>query len=79
MFYSGVATFLLLKLVGVVLPLRADASDEGLGMDVSQHGEEAYAEGEGAVLILPDRAGGGRERDARVSGAGRVGPPQASA
>jgi Amt family ammonium transporter len=37
------------------MPLRADVSDEGLGMDVSQHGEEAYADGEGAVLILPDR------------------------
>ena len=53
--YSGVATFLLLKIIGAALPLRADASEEGLGMDVSQHGEEAYAEGEGAVLILPDR------------------------
>jgi Amt family ammonium transporter len=55
MIYSGTATFLLLKLIGAVLPLRADFSEEGLGMDVSQHGEEAYADGEGAVLILPDR------------------------
>jgi hypothetical protein len=23
-------------------------------MDVSQHGEEAYAEGEGAILVLPE-------------------------
>jgi Amt family ammonium transporter len=50
--YSGVATFALLKLVGVVVPLRAIATDEGLGMDVSQHGEEAYADGEGAILVL---------------------------
>ena len=28
--------------------------DEGLGLDVSQHGEEAYARGEGAILVLPD-------------------------
>jgi Amt family ammonium transporter len=55
MIYSGIATFVLLKIIGAVLPLRAESSDEGLGMDVSQHGEEAYAEGEGAVLILPDR------------------------
>jgi Amt family ammonium transporter len=27
--------------------------DEGLGLDVSQHGEEAYGSGEGAILILP--------------------------
>ncbi len=53
--YSGVGTFALLKLVALVLPLRAEANDEGIGMDVSQHGEEAYADGEGAILVLPDR------------------------
>ncbi len=30
-----------------------DAREEGLGLDVSQHGEEAYARGEGAILVLP--------------------------
>ena len=53
--YSGVGSFVLLKLVAVVVPLRADRQEEGLGMDVSQHGEEAYAEGEGAILIPFDR------------------------
>jgi ammonium transporter, Amt family len=53
--YSGVATFALLKLVAVVVPLRAEVNEEGIGMDVSQHGEEAYADGEGAILVLPDR------------------------
>jgi Amt family ammonium transporter len=53
--YSGALTFVLLKLVAVVVPLRAESNDEGIGMDVSQHGEEAYAEGEGAILVLPDR------------------------
>jgi len=53
--YSGIATYALLKLVGVIVPLRADATDEGLGLDVSQHGEEAYADGEGAILVLPER------------------------
>jgi Amt family ammonium transporter len=52
--FSGAATFTLLKLVGVLVPLRADAGDEGLGMDVTQHGEEAYADGEGAILVLPE-------------------------
>jgi Amt family ammonium transporter len=37
------------------VPLRAEATDEGLGMDVTQHGEEAYTEGEGAILVLPER------------------------
>jgi Amt family ammonium transporter len=51
--YSAAATYGLLKLVGLAVPLRAAARDEGLGLDVSQHGEEAYARDEGAVLILP--------------------------
>jgi len=50
--YSGAVTFGLLKLVGAVAPLRAGAREEGLGLDVSQHGEEAYARDEGAILIL---------------------------
>ena len=35
-------SFVLLKLIGLVLPLRADAADETAGLDVTQHGEEAY-------------------------------------
>ena len=54
--YSGALTFALLKLVALVVPLRSASNEEGIGMDVSQHGEEAYAEGEGAILVLPDRA-----------------------
>ena len=51
--YSGVMSYVLLKLVGAVLPLRADAGDESEGLDVTQHGEEAYihAEGAGALRI----------------------------
>ncbi len=54
--YSGIVSFALFKLVSVIVPLRADSGDEGLGMDVSQHGEEAYVDGEGAILVLPDHA-----------------------
>jgi Amt family ammonium transporter len=54
MLYSGLMTVVVLKLVGVVIPLRAASRDEGLGLDVSQHGEEAYARDEGAILILPE-------------------------
>jgi Amt family ammonium transporter len=50
--YSGGASFLLLKAIDVVTPLKANRKEEGLGLDVSQHGEEAYADDEGAVLIL---------------------------
>jgi Amt family ammonium transporter len=50
--YSGAATALLLKLIGVALPLRSYGRDEALGMDITQHGEEAYTHGEGAVLLV---------------------------
>jgi ammonium transporter, Amt family len=53
--YSGAGTFILLKVIGAVIPLKATQTDEGQGMDISQHGEEAYGTGEGAILILPDR------------------------
>ena len=57
--YSGVATFGLLRLVGAFAPIRAAARDEGLGLDVTQHGEEAYARGEGAILVLPEAVSAG--------------------
>jgi len=49
-----VATFLLLRLIGLVMPLRATEREEALGMDIVWHGEEAYATGEGAILIGPE-------------------------
>jgi len=55
--YAFVMTFLLLKLVGVVMPLRTTERDEAMGMDVVQHGEEAYVTGEGAILVLPEDGG----------------------
>jgi Amt family ammonium transporter len=50
--YSGVMSFILLKVIGLVLPLRADAEEESVGMDLTQHGEEAYvhAGGSGAAV-----------------------------
>jgi Amt family ammonium transporter len=40
--YSGVMSFVLLKLIGMVIPLRVETKDEATGLDVTQHGEEAY-------------------------------------
>jgi Amt family ammonium transporter len=40
--YSFVGTFILLKLIGLVVPLRATSSDESSGLDITQHGEVAY-------------------------------------
>jgi Amt family ammonium transporter len=53
--YSGVTSWLLLRLVGLVMPLRTVTHDEAVGLDVTQHGEEAYSTGEGAVLVLSER------------------------
>jgi Amt family ammonium transporter len=50
--YSAVVSFVLLKAIDAVTPLKVDRRGEGLGLDVSQHGEEAYADDEGAILIL---------------------------
>ena len=52
--YAFVATYLLLRLIGLVMPLRATERQEALGMDVIQHGEEAYVTGEGAILVTPE-------------------------
>ncbi len=52
--YAFVATFLILRAIALVTPLRATEREEALGMDVVQHGEEAYATGEGAILIGVD-------------------------
>jgi ammonium transporter, Amt family len=52
MLYSGVATALLLKVIGLAMPLRSHGRDEAIGMDITQHGEEAYTHGEGAVLVV---------------------------
>ena len=52
--YAFVVTFVLLKLIGAVMPLRATEHDEAVGMDVTYHGEEAYVTGEGAILVIPE-------------------------
>ena len=52
--YSATLTWGLLKVIAAVAALRAAVPNEGLGLDVSQHGEEAYASGEGAILILDE-------------------------
>ena len=50
--FSAFTTFVLLRVISFVVRLRVNRRDEGTGLDVSQHGEEAYTTGEGAVLVL---------------------------
>ena len=54
--YSAVGTFVILKVIALVVTLRASAKEEGIGLDVTQHGEEAYSRGEGAILVHADRS-----------------------
>jgi ammonium transporter, Amt family len=52
--YAFGMTFLLLKGLSLVMPLRVTEYEEALGMDTVQHGEEAYPTGEGAILVSPE-------------------------
>ena len=60
--YSAAGTFVILKLVGVLLPMRISGRVEGVGMDVTDHGEEAYTAGDGAILVSPNDAAPVRSR-----------------
>jgi Amt family ammonium transporter len=52
--YAFCATFVLLKLIGLVMPLTANEYEQSIGMDIVHHGEDAYATGEGAILITQE-------------------------
>lgn len=49
--YSMVGTWIIAKAIALFMPLRVSDLDERIGLDLGLHGEEAYTEGEGAVLI----------------------------
>ena len=40
--YTAVASYVLVKLTGMVVPLRVDASEEEEGLDISLHEESGY-------------------------------------
>jgi len=50
--YSGGMSFILLKLIALVMPLRATASEESTGLDLTMHGEEAYLHTGGFDAVL---------------------------
>jgi Amt family ammonium transporter len=52
--YAFVGSYVILRLISLAMPLRATAHEEAIGMDVIEHGEEAYTEGEGAILVAHD-------------------------
>jgi len=56
--YSGIGSAVILKVIQAVAGLRPAADLERRGMDVISHGEEGYATGDGAVLILDEELNG---------------------
>jgi ammonium transporter, Amt family len=52
--YAFVMTYLILRVIALFSPLRVTEREEALGLDVVAHGEEAYATGEGAILVTPE-------------------------
>jgi len=54
--YASLGTYATLKLTSLLRPLRIPPRAESNGIDVSQHGEEGYSDGEGATLVLTDTA-----------------------
>jgi len=41
--FAFVGSYVILRLINLVMPLRVSPQDEDAGLDLSQHGEEAYA------------------------------------
>jgi Amt family ammonium transporter len=56
--YSAAMSFALLKLIALVIPLRAEDTHETAGLDLTQHGEEAYIHEGGVRTVLPSFANG---------------------
>ena len=51
--YAFGMTYVILRVLGALMPLRVGDIEEAVGMDIVEHGEEAYATGEGAILVAP--------------------------
>ena len=54
--YSALLTFGIVRAMDAITEMRAAPEDEAIGLDVSEHGEEAYAREDGAILILSPKA-----------------------
>jgi len=57
--YSGAMSFVLLKVIGLFVSLRATAAEEAEGLDIAAHGEEAYMHiGGSEPMVAETRPGG---------------------
>lgn len=51
--FSGIATYVIMKLLGAVMAIRTEAAVESTGLDISEHGQEAYELTLATALPLP--------------------------
>ncbi len=65
--YSAGATFGILKVLALLMPLRISSKVEGVGLDVTEHGEEAYTGGDGAILVSPKDSSFARQMSESVA------------
>lgn len=42
--FVAIATFIILKIVNIVVPIRVSENDEDIGVDLALHGEDAYSD-----------------------------------
>ena len=59
MAYCAVVSWGLIRLISLFTVVRAPETEEGKGLDILEHGEEAYSSGEGATLVVPGSPGMG--------------------
>ena len=59
--YSALLTYIILKVLSFFMEIRASDAKQGVGMDLVYHGEEAYTNGEGAILLLDEEINGKTE------------------
>ena len=57
MVYCAVVSWGLIKLISLFTAVRAPETEEGKGLDILEHGEEAYSSGEGATIVVPGSPG----------------------
>lgn len=50
--WAATATYGILAVIRATMPLHVTSREEASGLDVSEHGEEGYTDGEGAILVL---------------------------
>ncbi|MEW6458939.1 MAG: ammonium transporter [Bacillota bacterium] len=55
--FVGITTLVILKLVGLFVPLRVSESDEDSGLDLTQHGEDGYSDYVGGGVLYREPHG----------------------